>query len=70
MKPEEVSEAKDFVNFVAHRNAPASRRNRVLKLKGIWKGTGIEKLNLEKELRDVRSDLQERILKRSRSLTT
>ena len=70
MKPSEVSEIRDFVEFVARKSAPDVPKRRILRLKGVWKGTGLERLDVEKELKEVRKNLGEKILKRSETWNT
>ncbi len=67
MKPEEVNEVKDFVEFLSRKGSPGERR--IAQLKGIWKGLGFEKLDLETEVKTLRKESDESILRRSERWT-
>ena len=70
MKPSEVSEIKDFVEFMVRKNSPDAPKKRIARLKGVWKGTGLADLDIEKEIKGVRKNLGEEILKRSETWNT
>jgi len=55
---------KDFVEFLVRNNASCASTNRGVKLKGLWKGRGFERINVEMEIKDVRRALGEQIQKR------
>jgi hypothetical protein len=65
MKPAEVTEVKDFVEFLSRKGSPAKSEKKIAKLKGIWKGLGFEKLDLEKDIKAMRKEFDEGILRRS-----
>lgn len=50
---EKLPEIFNFIEFVLHKSKP--REKNIVKLEGIWKGLGFEKINnLESEIRDIR----------------
>jgi hypothetical protein len=65
MKANEINEVKDFVDFLSRKNSPDKSEKKIAKLRGIWKGLGFEKLDLEVEIRAIRKDSEEGILRRS-----
>jgi hypothetical protein len=46
MKPAEVNEVKDFVEFLSRKGSAGTSDKEIANLKGIWKGIGFEKLDL------------------------
>jgi hypothetical protein len=64
MRPAEVNEVKDFVEFLSRKGSPDEPENKIAKLRGIWKGLGLEKLDLETEIRSMRKEFDEGILRR------
>ena len=56
-----LDEVEDFVSFILTRKK--IKAEGVVKLGGIWEGMGFEKLNLKKEMKSLRSDLSQAILK-------
>jgi len=65
MKPAEVNEVKDLVEFLSRKGSPGTSEKKIAKLKGIWKGLGFEKLDLEKDIKAMRKEFDEGILRRS-----
>ena len=55
-------EVKDFISFVLSRNK--EKKKKIVQMKGIWKGKGFEKLNINKELKVARKEMSESILKK------
>jgi hypothetical protein len=50
---EKLPEIFNFIEFVLHKSKPGPKN--IVKLEGIWKGLGFEKINnLESEIRDIR----------------
>ena len=69
MKPADVHEVKDFVEFLARKSSQGTSEKKIAKLKGIWKGLGFERLDLEKDIRAMRKEFDEGILRRSERWT-
>jgi hypothetical protein len=69
MKPAEVNEVKDFVEFLSRKGSQGASEKNIASLKGIWKGLGFEKLDLEKVIRAMGKDFDEGILRRSERWT-
>jgi len=65
MKPAEVNEVKDFVEFLSRKGSAGTSEKKIANLKGIWKGFGFEKLDLEKDIKAMRKEFDEDILRRS-----
>ena len=59
---DKLDEVKDFISFVLSRNK--EKKKKIVQMKGIWKGKGFEKLNIEKELKVARKEMAESILKK------
>ncbi len=59
---EKLQEARDFIEFLF--NKTAVPKPGVVKLEGIWKDKGFEKLNLENELESVRKNVTAAIMKK------
>ncbi len=59
---DKLDEVKDFISFVLSRNK--EKKNKIVQMKGIWKGKGFEKLNIDKELKVARKEMAESILKK------
>lgn len=59
---DKLDEVKDFISFVLSRNK--EKKKKIVQMKGIWKGKGFEKLNINKELKVARKEMAESILKK------
>jgi hypothetical protein len=59
---DKLDEVKDFISFVLSRNK--EKKKKIVQMKGIWKGKGFEKLNINKELKVARKEMSESILKK------
>jgi len=59
---DKLDEVKDFISFVLSRNR--EKKKKIVQMKGIWKGKGFEKLNINKELKVARKEMAESILKK------
>jgi hypothetical protein len=59
---DKLDEVKDFISFVLSRNKV--KKTKIVQMKGIWKGKGFEKLNIDKELKVARKEMAESILKK------
>ena len=59
---DKLDEVKDFISFVLSSNK--EKKKKIVKMKGIWKGKGFEKLNINKELKVARKEMSESILKK------
>jgi len=59
---DKLDEVKDFISFVLSRNK--EKKKKIVQMKGIWKGKGFEKLNIDKELKVARKEMAESILKK------
>jgi len=57
-----LDEVSDFIGFVLSREK--KKKKTIVQLEGIWEGKGFEKLDLNKELRAVRKEVEKSILKR------
>jgi hypothetical protein len=70
MGPTEVNEVKNFVDFLARKGSSDKPERKLAKLRGIWKGLGFEKLDLESEIRAVRKEFGQSIRRRSEQWNT
>jgi len=59
---DKLDEVKDFISFVLSKNK--EKKKKIVQMKGIWKGKGFEKLNINKELKVARKEMSELILKK------
>ena len=59
---DKLDEVKDFISLVLSRNK--EKKKIIVKMKGIWKGKGFEKLNIDNELKVARKEMAESILKK------
>jgi len=57
-----LDEVKNFVTFILSQNKDKKRK--VVRMRGIWKGKGFESLDIDKEIKAVRQEMSESILKR------
>lgn len=65
---DKLDEVKDFISFVLSRNK--DNKKTIVQMKGIWKGKGFEKLNIDNELKAARKEMAESILKKRYELWT
>lgn len=59
---DKLDEVKDFISFVLSKNK--EKKKNIVQMKGIWKGKGFEKLNIDKEIKVARKEMAEAILKK------
>ncbi len=59
---DKLDEVKDFISLILSRNK--ERKKILIQMKGIWKGKGFEKLNIDNELKVARKEMAESILKK------
>ena len=59
---DKLDEVKDFISFVLSKNK--EKKKNIVQMKGIWKGKGFEKLNIDKEIKFARKEMAESILKK------
>jgi hypothetical protein len=59
---DKLDEVKDFISFVLSKNK--EKKKNIVQMKGIWKGKGFDKLNIDKELKVARKEMVESILKK------
>ena len=60
---DKLSEIDDFVEFILQKSR--SKGKKIVKLEGIWKGLGFEKIdNLESEIKKIRKESEELIAQR------
>jgi len=59
---DKLDEVKDFISFVLSRNK--EKKKKIVQMKGIWKGKGFEKLDINKELKVARKEMSESIIKK------
>ena len=57
-----LDEVKNFVTFILSQNKDKKRK--IVQMRGIWKGKGFESLDIDKEIKAVRQEMSESILKR------
>ena len=62
LSEDKLDEVKDFISFVLSKNK--EKKKNIVQMKGIWKGKGFEKLNIDKELKVARKEMAESILKK------
>lgn len=70
VKPEKIREVEDFVEFLAQKDTPTPSAKKVRKMEGIWEGLGFEDIDEEKEIREIRRESEESLLKRSTEWST
>jgi hypothetical protein len=70
VKPEKIREVEDFVEFLTEKNTEKPGGKKVRKMEGIWEGLGFENIDVEKEIREIRRESEESILKRSAEWNT
>ena len=66
VKPEKIQQIEDFVQFIAEKDAEIPGGKKVKKMEGIWEGLGFENIDEEKEIREIRRESEESLLKRSK----
>jgi hypothetical protein len=59
---DKLDEVKNFISFVLSRSK--EKKKKIVQMKGIWKGKGFEKLNIDNELKAARKEMAESILKK------
>jgi hypothetical protein len=59
---DKLDEVKDFISLVLAKNK--EKKKILVQMKGIWKGKGFEKLNIDNELKVARKEMAESILKK------
>ncbi|MCP4623343.1 MAG: DUF2281 domain-containing protein [bacterium] len=65
-----LAEINDFIEFILMKTE-SSRLKRVEKLAGIWKGLGFERIHdIDKSIREIRSESEKSILDRIASCNT
>ena len=57
-----LDEVRNFVAFILSQNKDKKRK--IVQMRGIWKGKGFERLDIDKEIKAVRQEMSESILKR------
>ena len=57
-----LEEVMDFVGFILSKSHVPKRR--VVKLKGIWANKGFEKIDMDSELKSIRAETYDSILKK------
>ena len=57
-----LDEVKNFVTSILTQNT--GKKRKIVQMRGIWKGKGFEGLNIDKEIKVVRKEMSESILKR------
>jgi hypothetical protein len=70
VKPEKIREVEDFVEFLTEKDAEKPGAKKVRKMEGIWKGLGFENIDVDKEIREIRKESAESLLKRSNRWNT
>jgi hypothetical protein len=70
VKPEKIQEVEDFVESLTERGAEKPSGKKVRKMEGIWEGLGFENIDEEKEIREIRKESEESLLKRSAKWNT
>jgi len=59
---DKLDEVKDFISLVLSKDK--EKKKILVQMKGIWKGKGFEKLNIDNELKVTRKEMAESILKK------
>ncbi len=70
VKPEKIQEVEDFVEFLTEKDAQTPGGKKIRKMEGIWEDIGFENIDEEKEIREIRRESEESILKRSAEWNT
>lgn len=66
---ERLTEVYDFVEFIVQKSKP--KKKNIVKLEGIWKGLGFEKIdNLETEIRKIRDNSHRRMVEKVQKWNT
>jgi len=60
---EKLQEARDYIEFLF--NKTVIHKPGIVKLEGIWKDKGFEKLDLEKELKSARESVEATVMKKA-----
>jgi hypothetical protein len=53
---EELDDIKNFVEYILYTSK--AKQKKPISIRGIWKNKGFENLDIEKELKTIRSELQ------------
>lgn len=59
-----LDEVDDFVGFLLSRLKGEGKKN--IRMKGIWAGKGFERVDIQKEIKSLRKDLSNSILKKGK----
>ena len=62
LSEKKLDEVKDFVEFILSKSHV--RKRKVVKLKGIWANKGFEKIDIESELKSIRKESSDSILRK------
>jgi hypothetical protein len=54
--PEKLDEINNFIQFIL--NKSKAKRKRPISVRGIWQNLGFENIDIEKELKDMRKEIQ------------
>ena len=60
---DKLGEVEDFVGFLLSRYEGKWKKN--IQMKGVWAGKGFERMDITKEIKGLRKDLSESILKKN-----
>jgi len=70
VRPEKIQEVENFVDSLTEKGAEKPGGRKVRKMEGIWEGLGFENIDEEKEIREIRKESEESLLKRSAKWNT
>ncbi|MEA3222601.1 MAG: hypothetical protein U9P49_05495 [Thermodesulfobacteriota bacterium] len=57
-----LDEVKNFIAFILSQTK--DKRRKIVQMRGVWKGKGFERLDIDKEIKAVRQEMSESIRKR------
>ncbi|MCD4654406.1 hypothetical protein K8T06_10800 [bacterium] len=61
LPPGKISELSEYVDFLLSKTS-RSKALKIKKLEGIWVGLGFEKLDVEKEISNLRTEIENELL--------
>ncbi|ODS39321.1 MAG: hypothetical protein A7316_05860 [Candidatus Altiarchaeales archaeon WOR_SM1_86-2] len=62
LSEKKLDEVKDFVDFILLKSHV--RKRKIIKLRGIWQNKGFEKIDIKSELKNIREESSDSILRK------
>ena len=66
VKPDQILETEDFVKHLMEKGHEKPLGKKVKKMEGVWEGLGFENIDEEKEIRKIRRESEDSLVKRSK----